>query len=189
MNKLLALFLSMIGLLSCNPSKNEILKLDIANQYYIYLNSSDENGMRSIIGDSITIREKEDNYEEVFSKDGYINWLKWDSVFDPTYKILEIEQVDKTVKSKLSKIDNRISFLHEEPMVWSEIIQFGNDKIVKIERVKYEVFDVPKFLRNRKALVSWVKENQPELDGFINNQTADGGLMYLEAIDLYKKRK
>jgi len=112
-----------------------------------------------------------------------------DSIFDPSYEILEINQVDKTVKAKVSKIDSRISFLHEEPMVWNEIIQFDNGKIIKIERVKYLVFDVSKFLKNRDSLVSWTEESHPELTGFLYDQSEKGGLMYLKAIELFEMRK
>ena len=145
--------------------------------------------MVTLLRDSIVIRESEDDYEENFSEKGYIEWLNWDSVFDPTYKILEIEKENETVKAKISKMDKRIFFLHEEPMVWNEIIRFDNNKIISVERIQYEVFNVAKFLKNRDGLVSWIDENHPELNGFLNAQTKSVGMKYLKAIELYQSKK
>lgn len=189
MNKIivLSLFLT-IGFISCKTSEKEVDKLEIAKRYYRFLDDSDDGGMKTVLGDSIVIRESQDNYQERFSKKGYIEWLKWDSVFDPTYKILEIEQENEFVKAKISKTDKRIFFLHEEPMVWNEIIRFDNDKIKRVERIKYEVFDVMKFLKNRDELVTWINENHPELNGFLNDQTESGGMKYIKAIELYQNK-
>jgi hypothetical protein len=186
------LFLT-IGIVSCNTSEKgkikEVSKLEIAKQYYKALTNFNNTGMGNLLGDSIFIREKADNYEERFSYKGYTEWLEWDSVFDPTYKILEIEQQGETVKAKISKIDRRISFLHEEPMVWYEIIRFDTNRIVRVERVEYEVFDVQKFITNRDGLVNWINENHSELSGFLYPQTRSGGMKYLKAMELYENKK
>ena len=194
MNKILALSLFLvIGFISCKPSEKEKDKVvsifEIAKQYYNALDNSDGPKMLDILGDSIVIRENKDNYEERFSQKGYTEWLEWDSVFDPTYKILDIQQEDEVVEAKISKIDKRISFLTEEPMVWNEIIRFEKNKIIKVERTQYEVFDVTKFIKNRDGLVSWIDENHAELSGFLYPQTKSGGIKYLKAIELYKNQK
>lgn len=193
MNKIIILSLLLtIGFASCKNSEKEknkeTSKLEIAKQYYKALDQSDGSGMRILLGDSIVIRENADNYEERFSQKGYMVWLEWDSVFDPTYEILQIEQEGEIVKAKISKIDKRILFLHEEPMVWNEIVRFDNNKIIKVERIEYEVFNVEKFLKNRDGLVSWIDENHPELSGFLFPQTKSTGIKYLKAIELYKNR-
>lgn len=174
---------------SCKHSESKTKSLDLANQYYNLLNGSSEINPDLLLSDSVFIVEKEDNYTDAFSKKSYIEWLQWDAVFDPNYKIFEIEQVGNMVKSKLSKIDKRLLFLHEEPMVWQEIIRFENNKIVKVERVKYEVFDVGKFLKKRSEFLSWMAKYYPEYKNFIYDQTENGGLKYLKAIDLYENRK
>jgi hypothetical protein len=115
--------------------------------------------------------------------------LEWDSVFDPTYKILEIEEENQVVKAKISKIDKRILFLNEEPMVWYEIVRFDNNKIVQVERIEYEVFNVEKFLKNRDGLVNWIDKNHSELSGFLFPQTRSVGLKYLKAIEMYENGK
>ncbi len=180
-----------IGFITCKNSENEkgikTSKLEIAKNYYKALDNSNSTEMLTLIGDSIVIRENNDDYQERFSRNGYTVWLKWDSVFEPTYKILEIEEKNEVVNARISKVDKRIIFLTEEPMVWKEIIRFDKNKIVKVERIEYEVFNVPKFVRNRDTLVSWVDRYHPELSGFLYPQTKSVGMKYLKAIELYNK--
>lgn len=194
MKKIIALlFLLTIGFVSCKTSEKEknkeTSKLEIAKQYYKALDNSDGSGIPNLLGDSIVVRENSDDYEERFSQKGYSEWLEWDSVFDPTYKILEIEEENQVVKAKISKIDKRILFLNEEPMVWYEIVRFDNNKIVQVERIEYEVFNVEKFLNNRDGLVNWIDKNHSELSGFLFPQTRSVGLKYLKAIEMYENGK
>ena len=181
-----------IVFISCKTSKKvediETSKIEIAKQYYKALDDSDSSGMLTLLGDSIVIRENADNYEERFSQKGYTVWLEWESVFEPTYKILEIEEENEVVKAKISKIDKRISFLTEEPMVWNEILGFDNNKIIRVERIEYEVFNVSKFIENRERLVNWIDENHSELSGFLYPQTKPVGMKYLKAIELYNNK-
>ncbi len=189
MNKIKVLIFLTVVLFSCKTSEKEIEKLEIAKNYYKFLDNSDSVGMKTILGDSIVIRESADDYQEEFSKKEYIEWLNWDSVFEPTYKILEIKEENGTVEVKISKIDKRIYYLHEEPMIWNEIVRFEKNKIIRIERIKYEVFNVEKFLKKREELVSWINENHPELSGFLHEQSKSVGMKYLKAIELYENKK
>jgi len=43
--------------------------------------------------------------------------------------------------------------------------------------------------KEKEALVSWIKTNHPELDGFINDMSLNGAVNYLKAIKLYRARK
>ena len=190
MNKILhlTLFLS-FGLLSYKTSEKEIDKLEIAKQYYMVLDDSDTSLITTLLNDSIVIRESEYDYQETFSAKGYATWLQWDSVFDPTYKILEIEQEGERVISTISKMDKRILFLHEVPIVSKEVLHFDKNKIIKVEKIEYPVFNDSIFVKNRDEFLSWMDANHPELNDFIYDQTKGGGLKYLRAIDLYKNRK
>ncbi len=193
-NKFIALILLFTTVLvSCKtgPKNQEttISSLDIAKNYYQALDRSDSAKMQTLVGDSIVVRERPDNYQEQFSNQAYTIWLEWDSVFQPTYKILEIAQENQVVKAKILKTDKRLLFLTQEPVVWNEIVHFNdNNKIVKVERTNYEVFNVSKFIKNRDTLVSWIGINHPELNGFLYPQTKSVGIKYLEAIQLYKNK-
>lgn len=189
MNKIsvLSLFFT-IGLISCKPSDAKIDNLEIARQYYEVLDHSDDSKIAGLLSDSIVIRESDYDYQEVFSLSGYIQWLEWDAVFNPTYEVLQIEKSNKMVKVRISKIDDRISFLHQQPIVTDELIRFDNGKIIQVERTNV-VFDEDTFVKNREALLTWIDQNHPELNGFINDQTRTGGLNYLKAIEQYQNRK
>ena len=190
MNKSVILSLLLIvGFLSCKNSGKEIDKLGIARKYYKALDSSNQSEMALLLADSLVTKETEYNYEQTFTLNEYVEWLKWDSIFDPTYKILQIEQEDEIVKAKISKIDKRISFLHQEPIVTNQIIRFDNDKIIGLETTVYVIFNDSIFVKNRDRLINWIEENHPELNGFLYDQTKTGGLKYLKAIELYKNNQ
>jgi len=110
MNKTIILLLLLtIGFISCKNSEKEIDELVIAKKYYEILDKSNVSGIEILLTDSLLTKETEYDYEQKFSKKEYVEWLKWDSVFEPTYEILEIEQENGIVKAKISKMDKRIS--------------------------------------------------------------------------------
>ncbi|MEP2935759.1 MAG: hypothetical protein ABJM06_14900 [Gilvibacter sp.] len=190
MNKITVLFLFLtIGIISCKNSEKEYDKLEIAKKYYEVLDKSNTSGIEAFLTDSLLTKETEYDYEQTFSKNEYVEWLKWDSVFEPTYKILEIEEKNETVKAKISKTDKRVTFLHKQPIVTDQVIRFEKDKITSIETTKYVIFNDSLFVANREKFLKWIDENHPELGGFIHDQTETGGMKYLKAIELYESNK
>jgi hypothetical protein len=188
MHKIIVLFILNIALLSCKTSSEQINQLEISKQYYQALNNSDGNLMKKVLTDSLILKEMDYDYVQIFSQKDYIeDWLKWDSVFSPTYKILEIKQDNDVVKATISKVDKRIHFLHEEPTIWSAVIRFDADKIRSIER-KNVVFNEKTWERNKTDFLNWIQENHPELNEFIYDQTESGGERFLKAIALYKNK-
>lgn len=183
------LLLFIFGFISCKNSEKKIDRVEIAKQYYEILNHSNVSEIATLLTDSLLTKESEYNYEQTFSLEEYIDWLKWDAVFKPTYKIIEIQEENEIVKATISKIDERISFLHKEPTVYNQIIRFDNDKIVTIETTKNIIFNDSIFVKNRDGLVNWIDKNHPELNGFIYDQTENGGMKYLKAIELYKNKE
>lgn len=185
------LLLSLIttGFLSCKSSEKEVDTLEIAKTYYAALNHSDASEIKALLADSLLTKETEYNYEQTFSRKEYLEWLKWDSVFDPTYEILEIKQENGVVKASISKLDKRIAFLHQEPIVTHQVIRFDGDKIASIETTQYLVFNDSVFVQKRDDLLNWIDTNHPELNGFINDQTRAGGEQYLKAIELYQNTR
>ncbi|WP_338731391.1 hypothetical protein [Mangrovimonas cancribranchiae] len=187
MNKFTVLLLLItIGIISCKNSGKEIDKLEIAKEFYIAIDNSNPLKTTELITEKFTTID--DGFEQKYSGNEYAEWVKWDSVFQPTYEILKIEKENGIVKAKISKTDKRISFLHHEPIVTDEIIQFEGNKIKNINRTSAS-FNVEEFVKNRDELVNWITENQPELNGFLNDQTKSGGMNYLKAIELYKNKK
>jgi hypothetical protein len=182
-------FLLTIVLFSCSNAEQGMDKLEIAKKYYEVLDQSNVSEIPALLTDSLLTKETEYDYEQTFSQAAYVEWMKWDAVFEPTYEILEIQQENEIVKAKVSKIDKRITFLHEEPIVINQSIRFDKDKIASIETTKYVIFNDSTFIKNRDELVSWIDKNHPELNGFIYDQTETGGMNYLKAIELYQSKK
>ena len=185
MKKALLLLLLTIGFVSCENREKEIDRVEIAKQYFKALDNSDYSKMAEWFADSLT--KIEGAYKQTYSKGDYLELLKWDSVFDPKYDILEIEEVEGIVKAKILKMDKRISFLHEEPFLTNQTLIFKNDKIISVE-IEYVDFKEATWERNRNGLLSWIDKNHPELNGFIYDQTEVGGMKFLKAIDLYKNK-
>ncbi len=184
---MLSLFLT-IGLISCKTSEKKIDKLKIAKQYYKALDNSDGADMKTLLTDSLVTKIPKYDYIQHHSVEEYVEkWLKWDSVFDPTYKILQIEQENEIVKATISKIDKRIFFLQQEAFITHEILRFQNNKIIVVE-TEYVNFNEKVWERNKTELLNWIDKNHPELNGFIYNQTEQGGVKFLKAIELYKNR-
>ncbi|GGD17115.1 hypothetical protein [Hyunsoonleella pacifica] len=176
--KLLLVFLIVF---SCEENSKEI---DLSNQYYTILNSSNFSAAKNILADSLFTTEI--NYEKVFSKEEYIELLKWDAVFKPKYRVLKVEKVTNgVVKAKVSQTNMRVLFLNESPIVFNQIIRFKNNKISNIEIKEYVKFNDTIFVRNREKLLSWIKMYHPEIKDFIHDQTEAGALNYLKAINLY----
>ncbi|WP_051285033.1 hypothetical protein [Aequorivita capsosiphonis] len=187
MNKIVVfLFFLAIGIISCKNPEKESDKLEIAKKFYIAIDNSNPSKTTELITERFTTID--DGFEQKYSGNEYAEWVKWDSVFQPTYEILKIEKENGIVKAKISKTDKRIFFLHHEPIITDEIIQFENNKIKNINRTSAS-FNVKEFIQNRDELVNWIAENYPELNGFLNDQTKGGGIKYLKAIELYKIKK
>jgi ketosteroid isomerase-like protein len=191
MNKTTVLLLLTIGIISCKTSEKEFDKLEIAKNYFVALDASNSSKMKDLLSDSLITTIPKYEYEVRYSKNDYVgNWLKWDSVFEPTYKVLEMNLENETLKAKVSKTDKRILFFMHKPFMTNYIIRFQNDKIASIEE-EYLNFDESTWGKNRSELLNWTKENHPELnlDRFINIQTESGGKKLLKAIELYKDQK
>ncbi|WP_405246802.1 hypothetical protein [Cellulophaga sp. Asnod2-G02] len=187
MKKIIVLFLLLtIGFISCKNSEKNIDRVEIAKQYFKVLDNSDYSQMSDWFADSLKTIEGE--HINTYSKNDYLEFLKWDSVFDPNYKILEIEQKDGIVYAKISKTDKRIFFLHEKPFITNQIVNFQKDKITSVE-TDYLNFDYQNWEKNKNSLLSWIDKNHPELNGFINEQTEAGGKKFLKALELYKNKK
>ncbi|WP_062062814.1 hypothetical protein [Aquimarina longa] len=192
MNRILIISLILlVGLVSCKNSEKTIDKLQIAENYFVALNESNTAKMEDLLADSLITTIPKYKYEVRYSKNDYLrNWLKWDSLFEPTYKVLEINMENGTVIAKVSKSDKRIIFFMGKPFVTNEILRFQDDKIIELE-TEYINFDEETWGKNRTELLNWTKENHPELnlDLNINMQTESGGKKFLKAIELYENEK
>ena len=113
-----------LGFSACKNSEKEIDHLALTNRYFEILDTSKTSEIEDLLSDSLVTRENDYDYTYTFSKAAYVEWLRWDSVFDPNYKILNIAQDSNVVKVRVSKIDTRINFLHNAPIVTDQVFHF-----------------------------------------------------------------
>ena len=186
-NYLLILVL-ILGFSACKNPEKEIDHLALTNRYFEILDASKTSEIENLLLDSLVTRETDYDYTYTFSKAAYVEWLRWDSVFNPNYKILNIEQDSAVVKVRVSKMDTRINFLHKAPIVTDQEFHFKDDKISTIVTTKYVEFNDSIFVKNRETFLNWMDQNHPDLNDFIFDQTKAGGLKYLKAIKLYKNK-
>lgn len=159
---------------------------EVARDYYQALNTSDFERITQLKYDSV--RVKEGPYNTAYSISDYVNWLQWDSVFRPKYEILDIKMEGDAVELTVSKVCQRIQFLNGGPMVSKERIQFKEGKMYALEILEFVSFDNEGWNNRREELVGWIEEHHPELNGFIYDQTLQGGLNYLKALELYQNK-
>ena len=176
-------------LTSCKQPQNELSIMELAQTYYTALDESDSTMIGSILGDSLVTIETEYDYQQTFTHEQYLEWVRWDSLFDPTYEVLYMEQVDDAVTARVSKLDRRIAFLHEGPIVTEQTIRFNGDQVTEVATTKYVNFNDSVFTANRQILLDWIDSHHPHLNGFIFDQTSAGGLRYLEALRLYEEAR
>ena len=178
------------GFISCKKpvAIKPINKLELAHKYYQALNTADSDVLDSLLMDSLVTIEADYDYTQTFTKEEYINnWLQWDAVFKPSYKVLKIEESQDNVIAEITKSDVRISLLHEGPTTWRSILRFKENKLVSIENNNV-VFNDSIWMKNRTQLIDWIAQNHPELNGFLNGQNKTVGLKYLKAIELYNNK-
>lgn len=181
----------LLGLLffftSCQNEKKNRSRQQIVEDYFAELNRSNIAEASKFVSPDILGSELE--FIQVSNKEDWFRQFRWDSVFNPKYKILEISESEEKVEATISKKCRRIQYLHDGPIVVKVSFEFRNNLISKDHTFEFLKFDFEKWQSRRDSLVSWIDDNHPELSGFIYDQTVKGGQDYLFAIELYQKAK
>lgn len=178
------LFTIIFLLASCGKKKPS--PSEIAAKYYQAFDNADFNQLKTLLCDSISITEGD--YLTSYSQDSFHKQFKWDSIFQPTYKLVNIEEVNNGIIATVSSSSLRYEFLKNNPLTCKYKFYFESDKISNIEVLECLDSDWDIWQKERDSLVSWINIYHPELDGFINDLTMNGALNYLKAIELYKNR-
>ncbi|WP_149277553.1 hypothetical protein [Pareuzebyella sediminis] len=155
--------------------------------YYNGFKNSDYRQIRKQVSDSLTITEGD--YTMTFNPELFQEHFKWDSIFQPVYEVVELENKDEQVVATVAVKSLRFEFLKNNPLTCRHQFHFKAGKIAKIENLECPDANWELWQIERDALVNWVKINHPELDGFINDLSRQGALDYVKAIDLYQKRQ
>ncbi|MBV6646566.1 MAG: hypothetical protein KI790_14010 [Cyclobacteriaceae bacterium] len=124
-----------------------------------------------------------------YTKESFYEQFKWDSVFQPTYEIIELEEQESQIIATVASSSKRYKFLKNDPLTCKFRVSFGSNEITKLESMDCPSADWNVWQTERDALVDWTRKNNPELDGFIHDLTMNGAINYLKAIELYENRK
>ena len=185
MAKYSILFIIVTFLAGCRSE--ELSRAEIVTNYYDAFNASDFAQLVPSITDSITIVEGD--YVMPFSRDSFHEHFKWDSVFQTTYKIIDLEGQGNQVIATVASSSKRYKFLKNNPLTCRFMISFDSNKITKLEALGCPDADWSVWQRKRDSLVNWISVNHPELDGFIHDLTMSGAVDYMKAINLYETGK
>ncbi len=173
-----------ISLTSCHTSNTNV---DKVTQYYNAFNVSNYDQIKSLITDSIVITEGD--YVMPYSHETFHEHFKWDSVFQPSYRIIDLLEKNDKVIATVEVHSLRFKFLKNNPLTCKHQISFRSGKLNKFENLDCINADWSLWEKERDSLVQWTKIHHPELDGFINDLTMNGAINYLKAIELYTLRE
>lgn len=168
-------------------SNQKLTHKETVTKYYNAFNSSDYNKIKTLINDSITIIEGD--YVMPFTHDSFYEHFKWDSIFKPSYEVVEIKEKNNQIIASVAANSLRYEFLKNNPLTCHYKISFNSGKISKIETLECNGADWDIWQRQRDSLVSWINKKHPKLDGFIHDLTMNGAINYLKAIELHKNIK
>ena len=100
-----------ILLSSCLVEGEKARQEKLVKDYFTALNNDDFETALNIVNDSILISEGD--FVLAKSKSELLVHFRWDSVFKPRYKVLELATVDKNMEAVIAKTCQRIRFLHD----------------------------------------------------------------------------
>ncbi|TDT46622.1 hypothetical protein CLV90_0677 [Maribacter spongiicola] len=184
--KNIILILFIIGALnSCDNKK--ISHKEAVSTYYKALDSGEFNKIKEVIHDSITLISGD--FVMPFDKNTFYEFYTWDSIFKPSYEVIELVEENDDVIATISQKNIRNAFLKNNPLKLNVKISFVSGKITKIEELDYIDVNWDTWSQRRDSLVSLVIVKHPKLDGFVNDMTMKGAVNYLKAMELYKTQE
>jgi len=171
-------------LISCKSRQDDAR---IIEKFYEGFNLGNYTLLSEIISDTVEMTEME--YVLAANKQEVYRFFQWDSVFEPTYKILDIVQNHSGCMVKVSKTCKRIEFLHDSVIIYMVNFEIDNNAVSRVSIVDYIQMNFEKWMSQRDALIEWIRLNHSELAGFENNITSKGARDFLSAIDLYRRNR
>jgi hypothetical protein len=185
MKNTLFILILLYSLIGCNEPK--LTYQETVTKYYKARDAVKYNDLVTCINENVTIIEGD--YVMPYNQDGFYEVFKWDSIFQPSYKIIKLEERNDQIIASVALSSIRNEFLKNNSMTCQYKISFISGKISEIESLECKGADWQIWQKEVNSLVSWIKINHPILDGFINDMTMNGAMNYLKAIELYELDK
>ncbi|MCW3807847.1 subclass B1 metallo-beta-lactamase [Plebeiibacterium marinum] len=165
----------------------QILPNEVIDAYFKAFNNASFEELTKITTNDITITEGD--FVLCRSVDQLKTVFQWDSVFIPEYKILDFNQNGAVYDVVVSKMDDRVRFLHDIPLVSNIQFTIEEGKIKKQTIGTYSCFDMDTWRGRLKGLVSWIQQNHPDLNGFERDISPKGAINFIKSIRLYSNRE
>jgi len=182
MKNLLLILLSIMLLTKCwhETQTNK----ELVTNYFDARQSGEFEKIKAVVNDSFTITEGD--HIMPYSLDSYYEVFKWDSIFQTSYKIVKLKDVNNQVVASIDLSSIRNKFLQNDQMTCQFKISFDSGKISKIESLDCQGADWAVWQKKVNTLVSWIETNHPDLNGFIHDMSMEGANNYLKAIELFE---
>lgn len=177
------ILLTILLFIGCGQDK--LTKKQTVIHYFNARNSVDFEKVKDLINDSITIIEG--THFMPYSQDSFYEVFKWDSVFQTTYEIVELEELEEQVIASTTLSSIRNEFLQENQMTCKYKLSFTSEKISKIESLDCIDADWEMWQKRVNSLVNWIEKNHPQYNSFIHDMTMQGAKNYVKAIKLYQE--
>ncbi|MCR9264104.1 MAG: hypothetical protein NXH86_08085 [Flavobacteriaceae bacterium] len=183
-NKLLILIL-LVLLVGCNNEK--LTRQETVTRYYYAFDSANYNEIKTLTNDSITITSGD--YVTSYTHESFYEFFKWDSIFKSSYEIVELEEQNNDIIVTVAQENIRNEYLENNPLVYKVKVSFDSGKVSKMEDLDYIDVNWEVWSQKRDSLVNWIRDNHPDLDGFVNDMTMNGAMNYLKAVEKYTTYK
>ncbi|MEP2281180.1 hypothetical protein [Maribacter sp.] len=183
--KNLALTIFLIVIVTSCSTQNHSQK-DAVTNYYKAFDSGKFNKIKEVIHDSLTIVSGD--YVMPFNKNNFYEFYTWDSVFKPSYEVIELTKNGDEIIATIAQKNLRNAYLKNNPLKLKVKISFTAGKITKLEELDYIDVNWDTWNQRKDSLVSFIQTKHSKLDGFVNDMTMKGAINYLKAIELYRKQ-
>ncbi|MFD0797917.1 hypothetical protein ACFQZJ_10625 [Maribacter chungangensis] len=181
------LLLLSVLILYLGCSKNPSTEAAQIRAYYEGFKQSDYSKVKSTLSDSLI--SVAGDFTMRYSRESFYEKFKWDSVFRPQYTLVSINEEGENPIATVTMNSPKLEFLQNNPMTCRYTVYFKEGKIARLVELDCPTANWEMWAKRRDSLVGWTKINHPELGGFINDLTLQGAIDYMNAIDLYKRRK
>ena len=183
-NTFLALFI-LCFLTGCK--EHNLSHKEIVSKYYNSFDSGNYNEIKAVLNDSVT--QIAGDFVTPYNHDSFYEFFKWDSIFEPSYKIVELVEKNNDILVTVAQENVRNEFLKNNPLLYKVKVSFISSKISKLEELESIDTNWEIWIQERDSLVNWIKNNHPDLDGFVKDMTMKGSKNYLKAIELFTSNK
>ena len=139
------------------------------------------------MGDSITVIEGD--HIMPYTKATFHEVFKWDSVFQTSYDIVSLEEINDDVIAEIALSSIRNNFLQDRSMTCKYQLSFSSGLISEITSLDCIDADWTLWQSRVSTLVDWISINHPSLDGFIHDMSMRGAQNYVKAIELYQSHQ